>query len=351
MRVMAIGATGFIGRHVIVQLVEAGHDVAVLHRGSVPLFASDGVTEILGERSNLTGLRSEFRKWSPDVVVDMILSSARQAHETLEAFHGIAGRVVAISSGDAYRAMAVLHRLDKGPIQPVPLHEASALRTATKPYSAEALAGARLVFPWINDEYDKVQVEEAIASDPELPATILRLPMVYGPGDLLHRLYSVVKRMLDGRPAILQEQTFAQWVPCRGYVENVAHAIVLAATTKSAAGRIFNIAEPEQDTEAQWTARIGAILDWTGRVIALPRDAMPKHLLTPHNFEQHLFMDSSQIRAELGYTERVPVGEALRRTIEWEKANPPERIDPAQYDYQAEDEALTLVSTTHTAAP
>ena len=220
MRVIAIGATGFIGRHVIAQLVESGHEVAVLHRGNVPLSASGGVTEILGERSNLIELRNEFRKWAPDVVVDMILSSARQARETLEAFHGIASRVVAISSGDAYRAMAVLHRLDNGPIQPVPLHEDSALRTETKPYSAEALAGVRLVFPWINDEYDKVQVEEAIASDPELPATILRLPMVYGPGDLLHRLYSVVKRMLDGRPAILQEQTFAQWVPCRGYVEN-----------------------------------------------------------------------------------------------------------------------------------
>lgn len=350
MRVIAIGATGFIGRHVIAQLVESGHEVAVLHRGNVPLSASGGVTEILGERSNLIELRNEVRKWSPDVVVDMILSSARQARETLEAFHGIASRVVAISSVDAYRAMAVLHRLDNGPIQPVPLHEDSALRTETKPYSAEALAGVRLVFPWINDEYDKVQVEEAIASDPELPATILRLPMVYGPGDLLHRLYSVVKRMLDGRPAILQEQTFAQWVPCRGYVENVAHGIVLAITTEGPAGRIFNIAERERDTEAQWTARIGAILDWPGRVVALPREAMPKHLLTPHNFEQPLFMDSSRIRAELGYSEAVPVSEALRRTIEWEKANPPERIDPAQYDYQAEDEALNFWSTTHTAA-
>ena len=69
---------------------------------------------------------------------------------------------------------------------------------------------------------------------------------------------------------------------------------------------------------------------------------MPKHLLTPHNFEQPLFMDSSRIRAELGYSEAVPVSEALRRTIEWEKANPPERIDPAQYDYQAEDKRSTF---------
>lgn len=49
-------------------------------------------------------------------------------------------------------------------------------------------------------------------------------------------------------------------------------------------------------------------------------------------------MDSTRIRAELKYTEPVPVEEALRRTIEWERTNP--QIDPKQYDYKAEDEAM-----------
>jgi uncharacterized protein YbjT (DUF2867 family) len=33
MRVLAIGATGFIGPHVVRRLLRRGHDVAVLHRG------------------------------------------------------------------------------------------------------------------------------------------------------------------------------------------------------------------------------------------------------------------------------------------------------------------------------
>lgn len=115
MRVIAIGATGFIGRDVVAKLAEAGHEVTVLHRGKTPLPARRGVTEIHGERSTIREMRSEFRAWSPEVVVDMILSSAAQARATLEAFRGIARRVVAISSGDVYRAMAVVHRLDSGP--------------------------------------------------------------------------------------------------------------------------------------------------------------------------------------------------------------------------------------------
>jgi nucleoside-diphosphate-sugar epimerase len=344
MKVIAIGATGFIGRHVVSELVGAGHEVAVFHRGQTPLPALDCVTTILSERSKISELRDEFRTWSPDVAVDMILSSAAQARTTLEAFHGIARRVVAISSGDVYRAMAVLHRLETGPLEPVPLTEDSPLRTQTQTYSPEALALARAAFPWIDEEYNKVRVEQAIRSDPELPATILRLPMVYGPGDRLHRLYPIVKRMHDKRPVILHEQSFAQCVPCRGYVENIAHAISLAATSESSESLIYNVADLDPYTEAEWTAKIGAVVGWHGRVIVVPRHQAPRHLMLPYNFEQHLFMDSTRIRAELGYCETVQVDEALRRTVEWEQANPPQQIDPAEYDYLAEDEAVARVT-------
>jgi nucleoside-diphosphate-sugar epimerase len=50
--------------------------------------------------------------------------------------------------------------------------------------------------------------------------------------------------------------------------------------------------------------------------------------------------DTHRIRSELGYAEAVPQDEALRRTVEWERAHPPEKIDPAQFDYAAEDAVL-----------
>jgi nucleoside-diphosphate-sugar epimerase len=343
MRVFIIGGTGFIGRYVVAELVKAGHEVSVFHRGKTPLAPSIEVTGIVGERSRLAEVHDQIRTFAPNVVVDMILSSAVQAQATLDAFRGIACRVVAISSGDVYRAAAILHRLESGPLEPVPLMEDSRLRTQTQAYSPEALAAARKVFSWIDEYYDKVQVETAISSDPALPATILRLPMVYGPEDPHHRLYPVVKRILDGRPAIVYEEKYARWVPCRSYVENVAQAISLAAASDSAAGRIYNVAEPKPSTEAEWAARAGAILGWSGRVIAVQTQQAPAHLVEPSNLEQHLFMDSSRIRIELGYTEPVSLDEALRRTIEWEQANPPVEVDPAKFDCRAEDEAIARV--------
>jgi hypothetical protein len=56
--------------------------------------------------------------------------------------------------------------------------------------------------------------------------------------------------------------------------------------------------------------------------------------------EQHVIVDSSRIRRELGYCEIVPRAEALRRTVEWERAHPPDSVPPEAFDYPAEDRAM-----------
>ena len=74
-----------------------------------------------------------------------------------------------------------------------------------------------------------------------ISATIIRLPMVYGAGDYIHRLYPYIKRMDDQRPAIVLEEKLAHWQGCYGYVENVARAIALAVNDQRATGSIYNV--------------------------------------------------------------------------------------------------------------
>jgi nucleoside-diphosphate-sugar epimerase len=192
----------------------------------------------------------------------------------------------------------------------------------------------------VDDEYDKIPVERAIMNDPELAGTILRLPMVYGPGDMFHRLHAYLKRMDDGRPAILIQQDAAQWRGPRGYVENVAAGIALAATASKAAGRIYNLADPQPFSELGWVQQIARVAGWTGSVLPVSADLIPAHLKLPYNSAQHWSMSSARIREELGYAEPVPLEAALARAIEWQRANPPSQIDPSQFDYAAEDAAF-----------
>jgi nucleoside-diphosphate-sugar epimerase len=330
MRILVIGGTGFIGSHLVRQLSEMGHSVSVFHRGSTP--ADLPASSILGERRDLAAIRPKA-----DVVIDLILSSGAQAESLMQAFRGVAGRVVAASSMDVYRACGVLHGSEEGPLEPVPLTEDSPLRTKLRTYPPAQVKMLQKFFGWLDDDYDKIPVERAILGDPELPGTVLRLPMIYGPGDRLCRFYPVLKRIDDGRRFILFEKGWAAWRSPRGYVENVAAALALAAVSQRAAGRVYNVAETPAFSELDWAGKIAAATGWDGEFITLPKERTPPHLAPPGNSAQHWEADSTRIRRELGYQERVPLAEAIRRTIDWERAHPPGEFNPHQLDYAAED--------------
>src|SRR5437867_2601355 len=313
MRIVVIGGTGFIGRVVVEQLQERGHELLLFHRRS-----SSGFRQIIAERDRLADYPTEFRNFKPDAVLDTILSSARQADTLMRSFRGIAERVVALSSMDAYRACGVLHRTEPGPPDPIPLTENSPLRT--KPaYPPERIQMLKNLFSWVDDEYDKVRVEQVVMGDLDFPGTVLRLPMVYGPQDPLHRFFPILKRIGDGRPAIILDERVARWRGSRGYVENVAAAIVAAMESGSAKGRIYNVAEPAAFSEEEWTRKICEAVHWNGRIVKLPSNRMPAHLEFRGNPEQHWVADTSRIRRELSYTEIVPLDDAITRTISWER--------------------------------
>jgi nucleoside-diphosphate-sugar epimerase len=339
-RVLVIGGTGFIGPPLVRRLVDAGHEVAVFHRGRTHGALPPRVRLLQGDRHALAAHAAELRALRPEVVADLVLGSGRQAAALMETFRGAAARVVALSSQDVYRACGVLHGLEPGPLEPVPLTEGSALRTRLSTYPPPVIAKLREVFGWLDEEYDKIPVERAILGESALPGTVLRLPMVYGPGDPLHRLFPILKRVDDGRTALLLDERMASWRGTRAYVENVAAAIALAVSRADASGRVYNVGEADSMTELEWTLRVARAAGFTGDVLAVPSALVPPHLAPPGNTAQHWTASTERIRRDLGYDEPVGQGEALARTVEWERAHPPDTIDPAQFDYAAEDRAL-----------
>jgi nucleoside-diphosphate-sugar epimerase len=332
MKILAIGGTGFIGRPLVRELAARGHEVTVLTRRDAPTGLP--AESIVGERADLERLRPHA-----DVVIDLILSSGAQAHQLMETFRGVAKRAVAASSIDVYRACGILHGSEEGPLEPVPLTEDSGLRTKLQTYPPESVKALQKIFEWLNEAYDKIPVERAILGDAQLSGTVLRLPMIYGPGDRLHRLHPLLKRIDDGRRRILLEEGWAEWRTPRGYVDNVAAAIALAAVSEQASGRVYNVAETPAFSEREWAGKIAAATGWTGEFVILPKDRMPAHLAQKGNSAQHWETDSSRIRRELGYSEPVELHEAIARTIAWERAHPPVEFTPHRFDYEAEDAA------------
>ena len=338
MKVLLIGGTGFMGPSTAFYLQRGGHSVTIFHRGKTA--APQGADEIIGDHHRLKEHRAEFERSGFDVVVDFILSSGPQAKELTRTFRGITNRAVAISSMDVYRAMGVIHGTEPGPLQELPLTEDSAVRTQQNTYSAEAMKKVKEIYPWADDQYDKIPVEQAVLEDCDLYGTVLRLPMVYGPGDPLHRFHAVLKRMDDGRKQIIFSDGFAAFRSPRGFVNNVGAAIALAATSEQAAGRVYNICEEESFSELEWSKKIADAVGWKGEFIVLPHEQTPKHLLQAGNTAQHLAASSERIRRELGYREPIGSEEAMRRTIEWERAHQPAAPLVMPFNYAEEDAAL-----------
>ena len=339
MRILVIGGTRFMGPLVVRSLSEQGHEVTVFHRGQTRSDLPRGVREILGDRRPLTESAVELQRLAPEVVLDMIPAIEQDALEVMSIFTGVAHRVVAISSQDVYRAFGRVNGKETGPVESMPITEESALRQNLYPYRGETVRDQDDPKKW-QDDYDKILVERVVMGDTSLPGTILRLPMVYGPGDYQHRLFSYLKRMDDKCPAILMDETEAHWRWTHGYVENVADAIAMAVTNDRAAGRIYNVGEPFTFTMAEWVGKVGQTAGWQGRVVSVSNGRLPEPLRWGINAEQDIAVDSSRIRRELGYEEQVDLEEALKRTVEWERANPPKEIDPKEFDYLAEDEFL-----------
>lgn len=343
MRVLLIGGNGFIGTPLTRELLASGHELAIFHRGAASAHTSPAVLQIHGDRNRLSEYRDRLKQFAPDVIVDLILSSGNQAQQLVTVARDITRRVVALSTGDVYRAWGVMHGIESGPLELLPITEDSALRTNRKLYSPERLRGLMAIFNWATEDYDKIAVEEAIMNGAKVPGTILRLPMIYGPGDLVHRFSPVVKRIADHRPTIILPEDFAAWRAPRGYVDNVAHAIALCVTDDRSAGRIYNVNEEPCVSELEYQKSIAQQTGWTGKFVVLPAARTPRHLHFSPNAAQHIVITSQRIRGELGFEEIIPLDEAIRRTIAWELANPPV-INPQQFDYAAEDAVLAGVA-------
>jgi len=282
-----VGGTGFIGPYVAKELCERGHDVTVFHRGQHESVLTPAVRQVRSELAAMPVLEfpSELLRQDFALVIHMIPMGEADTRAAVQAFAGRAGRLAVLSSGDVYRAYGRFTGLEPGPVEEGLLREDSPLREKLYPYRAHAKSPTDLNF-----YYDKILAEREAMADAKLPATVLRLPKVYGPGgnaDLA---------------TVYENRDRSEWRWTHGYVENVAAAIVLAALHPAAANRVYNVGEAYTPTVAE-------------RLETLPASTVPSAPDNGYDFLQNIAYDTTRIRHELGYIEPVSYEEGLERTL------------------------------------
>ena len=319
MRIMVLGATGFIGPAVVARLTAMGHEAVAVSRGGGPEAA--GVQPVSADRNDapaVAGLAAERRV---EGVIDLLGFTIGNTAPLLAALSGRVGRYVLASSGDVYAQYDGLHR--KGAAPPLPiLDEAAPLRARLHPYRAAPRRPAADPQAWM-DDYDKIPIERAALAAEGLEACVVRLPMVFGPRDRQRRFAWAIGPMLAGEAAIEIDTGWAAWRTSYGFVEDVAQGLALAAAHPRAAGRIYNLGPLEAPDHLAWAGRLAHAIGWRGALRQAPRERVGRALRTALDgldLSYPMVTDTRRIRAELDYAEVVEADEALARTIADEAA-------------------------------
>ena len=321
MRVVVLGGTRFIGRAAVEELVAAGDDVLVVHRGILEPRDMPEVQHLHCGRSELAGHRDELESFGPDAVIDCRALTRVDAELAIAAFPDVP-RWIVISSVDVYRAFGALNADQE--TDPVPIDEQSPVRPERYPYREQ--------MPGMHD-YDKLDVEDVY-----LPhgATVMRLPMVYGEHDYQRREEFILRRVRAGRTRIPFGS--GSWLACRVYVRDVGRAVRLALT-RPVEGEVMNICEDRTYSMRMWSHAILEAAGSDAQLVRVPDDALPEDLKPTGTMSQHIAASARKARSLLGWSTSDPF-DTLRTTVRWHLDNPPE---DASADFAADDRALASV--------
>jgi len=223
MKVLFIGGTGIISSACSRLALERGIDLHLLCRGQSLRSVAAGARVLRADIQDAASVRRALGDASFDAVVNFIAFRPADVERDLELFRGRTAQYVFISSASAYAK----------PVVRLPIVESTPLRNPFWQYSRDKIA--------CEDRLLRAYREEGF------PVTIVRPSHTYDetllPFDPYGGGYTVLDRMLRGRPVVVHGDGTSVWVLthhrdfARGFVGLLGHPAVL--------GEAFHITSDE----------------------------------------------------------------------------------------------------------
>jgi 2'-hydroxyisoflavone reductase len=333
MRLLVLGGTLFLGRHIVEAGCRHGHELTLFNRGRTDPRPLDGVEQIHGDRSRDLSLLAD-RRW--DAVIDTSGYLPRVVRASAESLAGAVERYVFVSSISAYGAFPAPGLDETAPTAPAPPPDADDVMRYYSEFKAACESEVEGVLPG--------------------RTLIVRPGLIVGPHDPTERFTYWVRRLAEGGRVLAPDAPDqpVQLIDAR----DLAGWIVEMAETRSTG--VFNATGPAGPlTFGAMLGRIRAAtgdraeLVWIGEERLAeagvePWDELPVWLDLARNpdFRGFLAVDVSRaLAAGLAFR---PLEETVADTLAWvrERPGPPGRVEgiavpsPAGLSLEREAELL-----------
>jgi UDP-glucose 4-epimerase len=290
-RVLVTGGTGFLGRHVVADLLAHGHGVTTLSRSEAPVawpcphLPADIIGPAAREATrraqgivHLAGLPDVDRSLREPYVVNQ--TNALGTLNVLEGARGTDAVVVLLSTARLYRPAD--H----------PLREDAPL-ASDNPYAISK----RVAEQWAAMYHELYG----------LATVVLRGFSVYGPGQVARGdssgVVSILAQLaLAGRPLVIDRPTFRDFL----HVTDAVRLVRQALTAPAATGGVYNLASGEATPLVELAGRLRSLTGGRSLVHGPPPGPLSGYVA-----------DMSRTRAAFAFQPAVPLAEGLQGYLAW----------------------------------
>lgn len=321
MRILIIGGTGTISSAITRQLAASGHDLWLLNRGNRKNEVPTGVKQIICDINDEAEVLRQIGDTMFDTVCEFIGFLPSQVERDIRLFKGRTRQYVYISSASAYNKPARSHIITEG---------------------------TTLANPYWQYSRDKIACEELLMKEYRengFPATIIRPSHTYCERSVpvsVHGLkgsWQVLKRMIDGKPVIVNGDGSSLWTLT--WNEDFAKGFIGLLGNPKAVGEAFQIMSDEQLTWNQIYQCIANALGTEFKPYYVASDFLATVAPKEYDFTGNLLGDKSVTvvfdctklkRAVPSFQATTRFDEGVRRCVAYLKSHPELQIEEPEFD-------------------